>query len=83
MGPNGRRRLRRFAIAAPLATGVTALVSVTLGSIPAAVVGALSFLAVAAASDDKVGSCLPLAVLFLLIVILLMMALYAAVMVNR
>ena len=82
MGPNGRRRLKRFAIAAPLAVGATALAGLLWGPLVEAATAAIGFLAVAIAADDKVGTCFPLAVLFVIIVVLLMMALFAAVMVN-
>lgn len=53
-----------------------------LGPVATLVIGVIGFLGVAVASDDNLGTCLPLAVFLLIGLALLAMALVAAIKVN-
>jgi hypothetical protein len=82
MGPQGRRRFKRFLVSSSVAIAATALAGLIFGQIAAVVLGAAGFLGVAVVSDDKAGTCLIVAVLFLIVLVLLSLALFAAVWVN-
>lgn len=82
MTADGRRRLKRFLIAGSVTVVATAGAGTMIHPAAGAVVAAIGFLGTAIAADDKLGTCFPLAVLFLIIVVLVLMALYAAVMVG-
>ena len=77
-----RRRLKRFGLSASVAVVVTIAAGAMLGPLAAIVAGALGFLGVAVASDDNLGTCLPLAVFFLIGLTLLALALVATIKVN-
>jgi len=79
---NVRRRLTRFAVSAATAIIVTVATGFLLGPVAALVAGVIGFLGVAVASDDDLGTCLPLAVFFLIGLTLLLMALVATIKVN-
>lgn len=82
MTENGRRRLKRFAVSTSVAVVATVAASFLLGPVATLVIGVIGFLGVAAASDDNLGTCLPLAVFLLIGLALLAMALVAAIKVN-
>ena len=77
-----RRRLRRFAVSTALAVTATMAAGFLFGPAAALLAGVTGFLGVAVASDDDLGTCLPLAVFFLIGIALLLMALVAAIKVN-
>lgn len=79
---SGRRRLTRFAVSTAVAIAGTIAAGLLLGPIATLVVGVVGFLGVAIASDDNLGTCLPLAVFFLIGLVLLAMALVAVIKVN-
>lgn len=82
MNPATRNRLRRFAIAAG-ATVITAIAAGYLigprAALAAAVIG---FLGTAAVADDKLGTCLPLAVFLLIGLTLLLLTFVGVILVN-
>lgn len=82
MTENGRRRLKRFVVSASIAVAATVAASFLLGPVATLVIGVIGFLGVAVASDDNLGTCLPLAVFLLIGLALLAMALVAAIKVN-
>jgi O-antigen ligase len=82
MTAKGRRRLKRFALSTALAVAAATAAGWLLGTTAAVVTGVVGFLAVAVASDDDLGTCLPLAVFFLIGLALLLIALVAAIKVN-
>lgn len=77
-----QQRIKRFVASAFIASSLTALVGITLGPLAALITGAVGFLGVAVASDDELGTCLPLAVFFLMALTLLVMALVGVVLLN-
>ena len=82
MTQHGRRRLKRFAVSASVAVLATIATSFVLGPAVTLVVGVIGFLGVAVASDDDLGTCLPLAVFLLIGLTLLALALVMAIKVN-
>ena len=82
MTANGRRRLKRFAISTALAVAAATAAGLLLGTTAAVAASVVGFLAVAVASDDDLGTCLPLAVFFLIGLTLLLMALVATIKVH-
>lgn|GEM_PF-4789941 len=77
-----RRRLKRFAVSTIIAITATIITAYLGGATAAFVVDVIGFLAVAVASDDNLGTCLPLAVFILIGLTLLTMALVATIKVN-
>jgi O-antigen ligase len=82
MTANGRRRLKRFALSTALAVTAAIAAGLLLGTTAAVVASVVGFLGVAIASDDDLGTCLPLAVFFLIGLALLMIALVGTILVN-
>ena len=82
MTENGRRRLRRFAISTSAAVAAAIGAGFLFGSVAAVAVSVVGFLGVAVASDDDLGTCLPLAVFFLIGLTLLLIALVATIKVH-
>lgn len=82
MTENGRRRLKRFAASSLIAIAAASAAGFLIGPTVALVVGVVGFLGVAIASDDNLGTCLPLAVFLLIGLALLAMALVAAIKVH-
>ena len=82
MAENGRRRLKRFAISTLVAIAAATAAGFLIGPVAVMVVGVVGFLGVAVASDDNLGTCLPLAVFLLIGLTLLAMALVATIKVN-
>ena len=82
MTPNGRRRLKRFAISISVSIAAAVAAGFLLGPVACLVVSVVGFLGVAVASDDDLGTCLPLAVFFLIGLTLLMIALVATIKVH-
>jgi hypothetical protein len=82
MTANGRRRLKRFAISTAIAVAAATAAGLLLGTTAAVVASIAGFLGVAVASDDDLGTCLPLAVFFLIGLTLLIIALVATILVN-
>ena len=76
------QKIKRFVASALIASSLTALVGATLGPLAALITGAAGFLGVAVASDDELGTCLPLAVFFLMALSILVMALVGVVLLN-
>jgi hypothetical protein len=82
MTGKGRRRLKRFAVSSSIAIVATIGAGFLLPPLVVLAIGAVGFLGVAVASDDDLGTCLPLAVFLLIGLVLLAMALVAAIKVN-
>ena len=82
MSPNTRRRLKRFVLSASIAVAGTIAAGVLLGPLAALILGVIGFLVVAAVSDDGLGTCLILAVLLLIGLVLLVLVFVAVVKVN-
>ncbi|MFM7852049.1 MAG: hypothetical protein ACKO96_09055, partial [Flammeovirgaceae bacterium] len=60
-----KTRLKRFAYSSLLAISVSVIVGALFGPIATLISGCIGFLGVAIASDDDLGTCLPLALFFL------------------
>lgn len=75
-------RLKRFAFSSLIAIGVTLGAGALFGPVAALISGAVGFLCVAIASDDDLGTCFPLAVFFLIALVILVMALVGVVLLN-
>ena len=82
MTENGKRRLKRFAVSASGTVVATTLAGFLLGPIAALIVGVIGFLGTAVASDDDLGTCLPLAVFLLIGLVLLAMTLVITIKIN-
>ena len=82
MTEDGRRRLKRFAVSTSISIAAAVAAGFLIGPVAAFVVALVGFLGVAVASDDNLGTCLPLAVFALIGLALLAMALVAAIKVN-
>lgn len=75
-------RVKRFAYSSLIAVSVTLIVGTLFGPVATLISGSVGFLGVAIASDDDVGTCLPLAVFFLMALVMLVMALVGVVLLN-
>ena len=82
MTEDSRRRLKRFAVSTSISIAAAIAAGFLIGPVAAFVVSVVGFLGVAVASDDNLGTCLPLAVFALIGLALLAMALVAAIKVN-
>jgi hypothetical protein len=82
MTGNGHPRIRRFAISSVIALIATIAASYLLSPRAALATGVLGFLGVAVASDDKLGTCLPLAVFLLIGLALLLLVFVGTILVN-
>ena len=77
-----KRRIKRFFQSSLIAIIITLLFGAFLGPVAALISGAIGFLGVAIASDDDLGTCLPLAVFFIIALVMLVMALVGVVLLN-
>ena len=77
-----KRRIKRFFQSSLIAVIITLLFGAFLGPVAALISGAVGFLGVAIASDDDLGTCLPLAVFFIIALVILVMALVGVVLLN-
>lgn len=77
-----KRRMKRFFQSSLIAISITLLFGAFLGPVAALISGAVGFLGVAIASDDDLGTCLPLAVFFIIALVMLVMALVGVVLLN-
>ncbi len=77
-----KRRIKRFFQSSLIAVSITLLFGVFLGPVAALISGSVGFLGVAIASDDDLGTCLPLAVFFIIALVMLVMALVGVVLLN-
>jgi hypothetical protein len=77
-----KRRIKRFFQSSLIAISITLLFGAFLGPVAALISGAVGFLGVAIASDDDLGTCLPLAVFFIIALVMLVMALVGVVLLN-
>jgi hypothetical protein len=77
-----KRRIKRFLQSSLIAISITLLFGAFLGPVAALISGAVGFLGVAIASDDDLGTCLPLAVFFIIALVMLVMALVGVVLLN-
>jgi hypothetical protein len=77
-----KRRIKRFFQSSLIAVSVTLVFGAFLGPVAALISGAVGFLGVAIASDDDLGTCLPLAVFFIIALVMLVMALVGVVLLN-
>jgi hypothetical protein len=75
-------RLKRFAYSSLIAISITLIVGTLFGPVATLISGSVGFLGVAIASDDDLGTCLPLAVFFLIALVILVMALVGVVLLN-
>jgi hypothetical protein len=75
-------RVKRFAYSSFIAIIITVVVGKLFGPVPTLISGCVGFLGVAIASDDDLGTCLPLAVFFLIALVILVMALVGVVLLN-
>ncbi|WP_143738087.1 hypothetical protein [Erythrobacter donghaensis] len=75
-------RLKRFAYSSLIAIGVTLVAGTLFGPVATLISGTIGFLCVAIASDDDLGTCFPLAVFFIIALIILIMALVGVVLLN-
>lgn len=75
-------RLKRFAYSSLIAVSITLIVATLFGPVATLISGSVGFLGVAIASDDDLGTCLPLAVFFLIALVMLVMALVGVVLLN-
>jgi hypothetical protein len=75
-------RLKRFAYSSLIAVSITLIVGTLFGPVATLISGSVGFLGVAIASDDDLGTCLPLAVFFLIALVILVMALVGVVLLN-
>ena len=82
MTENGKRRLKRFIVSGSVAIAATTSAGFLLGPIATLIVGVIGFLGTAIASDDDLGTCLPLAVFLLIGLALLAMALVVTIKIN-
>lgn len=82
MDKKAKRRIKRFLYSSLIAVSVTLLVGAFLGPVATLISGSVGFLGVAIASDDDLGTCLPLAVFFLIALVMLVMALVGVVLLN-
>lgn len=77
-----KRRIKRFFQSSLIAVSITLLFGAFLGPVAALISGTVGFLGVAIASDDDLGTCLPLAVFFIIALVMLVMALVGVVLLN-
>ena len=77
-----KRRIKRFFQSSLIAISITLLFGAFLGPVAALISGAVGFLGVAIASDDDLGTCLPLAVFLIIALVMLVMALVGVVLLN-
>lgn len=75
-------RLKRFVYSSLIAVSVTLIVGNLFGPVATLISGSVGFLGVAIASDDDLGTCFPLAVFFLIALVMLVMALVGVVLLN-
>lgn len=75
-------RVKRFAYSSLIAVSITFIIGNLFGPVATLISGAVGFLGVAVASDDDLGTCLPLAVFFLIALVMLVMALVGVVLLN-
>lgn len=75
-------RLKRFVYSSLIAIISTLVVGKLFGPVATLISGTVGFLGVAIASDDDLGTCLPLAIFFLFALVLLVMALVGVVLLN-
>ena len=75
-------RLKRFAYSSLIAISITLVIGTLFGPVATLISGSVGFLGVAYASDDDLGTCLPLAVFFLIALVMLVMALVGVVLLN-
>ena len=82
MSPKLRRRFIRFVIAASLTVAAVLAAGWLIGPLAGLAVAVLGFLATAVAADDRLGTCLPLAIFSLIGLTLLTLVFIAVIKVN-
>ena len=75
-------RVKRFAYSSLIAVSITLVFGTLFGPAAALISGSVGFLGVALASDDDLGTCFPLAVFFLMALVMIVMALVGVVLLN-
>lgn len=77
-----RRRFKRFAISSAIAVAATFAAGYLISPLAALLAGVIGILGVAVASDDDLGTCLPLAIFLLIGLTILLMVFVGVILVN-
>lgn len=82
MTPEVRKRLRRFVSVLALTAATSTAAWYLLGPLASLICAVTGFLAASIAGDDKLGTCFPLALMFVIVLALLVIALVGVILVH-